>query len=99
MKVGENTLDIAVTNNWANRLIGDQQEPEDFTYGKERVILGDTAGKSLKEYPLWFLKNTPRPSQGRKTFNTWFFYTKQSPLQPAGLVGPVRLQFGEAVEL
>ncbi len=99
LKVGENTLDIAVTNNWANRLIGDQQEPEDFTYGKERVILGDTAGKSLKEYPLWFLKNTPRPSQGRKTFNTWFFYKKEALLQPAGLVGPVRLQYGEVVEL
>ncbi len=99
LKVGENTLDIAVTNNWANRLIGDEQEPEDVTFGKEKVVLGDTAGKPLKEYPLWFLKNKPRPSEGRKAFTTWFYYKKESPLQPAGLVGPVRLQYGEAVEL
>ncbi len=95
LKVGENTLDIAVTNNWANRLIGDEQEPADFIFGTDR---GDR-GRALKEYPDWFIKNQPRPSKGRKAFANWYYYRKDSPLQPAGLVGPVLLQYGEAVGL
>ena len=94
LKVGDNTLDITVTNNWANRLIGDEQEPADFEYGTDR---GDR-GRALKEYPEWFIKNKPRPSQGRKAFTNWYYYRKDSPLQPAGLVGPVLLQYGEAVK-
>ena len=99
LTVGENTLDIAVTNNWANRLIGDEQEPADFVLGTERFLKGVVVGSPLKEYPDWFNKNQPRPSQGRKAFTNWYYYKKDSPLQPAGLAGPVRLQFGEAVEL
>jgi hypothetical protein len=33
---GSNLLEIAVTNNWANRLIGDEQEPADFEWGRDR---------------------------------------------------------------
>ena len=99
LKVGDNTLTIAVTNNWANRLIGDEQEPEDIVFGKERVMKNENVGRPLKEYPDWFIKNQPRPSQGRKAFTNWYYYKKESPLQPAGLVGPVKLQFGEAKEL
>ncbi|MFP5041307.1 glycosyl hydrolase [Parasediminibacterium sp. JCM 36343] len=99
LKVGANTLDIAVTNTWANRLIGDEQEPEDIVFGKERILKKDTVGRPLKEYPNWFINNTPRPSKGRKTFTNWYYYKKDSPLQPAGLVGPVRLQYGELKEL
>jgi len=99
LKVGENTLDIAVTNNWANRLIGDEQEPEDFILGANRTLKGVDVGSPLKEYPDWFIKNQPRPSQGRKAFTNWYYYKKDSPLQPAGLVGPVKLHFGEAVGL
>ena len=99
LKVGENKLDIAVTNNWANRLIGDEQEPKDFVTTKERSMMGDTFGIPLKAYPDWFIKNQPRPSQGRKTFTTFYYHKKDSPLQPAGLAGPIRLQFGEEVGL
>lgn len=84
---GENNLDIAVTNNWANRLIGDEQEPEDFEIGTDR----GARGRALKAYPDWFIQQQPRPSQGRKAFTNWFYYKKDSPLEPAGLVGPVRL--------
>jgi hypothetical protein len=45
----------------------------------------------MKVFPDWFLHNTQRPSQGRKTFNVWYYYRKDSPLYPAGLLGPVRL--------
>ena len=99
LKVGNNNLDIAVTNNWANRLIGDEQEPADFTLGTNRSLKGVEVGSPLKAYPDWLIKNQPRPSKGRKAFTNWYYYKKESPLQPAGLVGPVRLQYGEAIDL
>ncbi|MDR3228312.1 MAG: hypothetical protein LBT53_02705, partial [Puniceicoccales bacterium] len=84
---GANELVVRVTNNWANRLIGDEQFPADFEWGSDR----GEQGRAVKSYPDWFIKNTPRPSAGRKTFNIWYYYRKDSPLQPAGLLGPVRL--------
>lgn len=95
LKVGKNELKIAVTNNWANRLIGDDREPADFEWGPDR---GDR-GRGLKAYPDWFINNQPRPSQGRKTFTIWHYYREDSPLQPAGLVGPVRLQYQSEKQL
>ncbi len=89
LKAGENELEIAVTNNWANRLIGDEQEPADFEWGPDR----GEQGRGLKAWPEWFIKNQPRPSQGRRTFSIWHYYREDSPLQPAGLVGPVQLQY------
>jgi hypothetical protein len=89
IKAGRNTIEISVTNNWANRLIGDEQEPADFEWGTDR----GANGRAIKAYPDWFLKNEPRPSQGRKTFSTWHYFRKDSPLQPAGLIGPVKLLF------
>lgn len=96
LKAGDNNLEIAVTNNWANRLIGDEQEPADFEWGKDR---GEKMGRAMLAYPDWFVKNQPRPSQGRKTFSIWYYYLKDSPLKPAGLVGPVRLVNESVVEL
>jgi len=94
LRSGKNTLQIAVTNNWANRLIGDEKEPADFDWGLDR---GDR-GRAMKSYPDWFLKNEARPSQGRKTFTIWYYHRNNSPLQPAGLVGPVRLvNLGEVI--
>jgi hypothetical protein len=82
-----NELIIEVTNVWANRLIGDEQEPDDcvWTPGPR----GN--GRFLKEFPEWFLKKQPRPSKGRFGFTTWNYFTKESPLVPSGLLGPVRL--------
>jgi hypothetical protein len=82
-----NELEIEIANVWANRLIGDEQEPPDCEW-----IPGERGnGGSLKEFPDWFLKNQPRPSQGRFCFTTWNYFTKDSPLVPSGLLGPVRL--------
>jgi hypothetical protein len=91
LKAGENDLEIAVTDNWANRLIGDEQEPRDFEVGSIVDWGSGSFGCQLKSYPDWFVKGLPRPSQGRRTFTTWHYFAKDSPLQPAGLVGPVRL--------
>ena len=87
LKPGDNTITIAVTNNWANRLIGDEQYPADFEWGQDR---GRSMGRAMKAFPDWFLQDRPRPSK-RKTFNIWYYYRKDAPLQPAGLVGPVQI--------
>jgi hypothetical protein len=92
MKAGQHELKISVTNNWANRLIGDEQEPADFEWGDERKDFGN-AGRPMKSFPDWFIKNEPRPSQGRKAFTLWYYYKKESQLKPAGLLGPVQLIF------
>jgi hypothetical protein len=81
-----NRLVIEVTNVWANRLIGDEQEPADCNW-----LPGQWGGNYLKEFPAWFIKNQPRPSSGRYCFTTWNYFKKDSPLISSGLLGPVRL--------
>jgi hypothetical protein len=88
LRAGENTLELAVTNTWHNRLVGDEQEPADFEFGTDR---GPKMGRALKGYPDWFLKNQPRPSTGRVGFVNWFYHRADTPLIPSGLLGPVRL--------
>jgi hypothetical protein len=89
LRRGENLIEIAVTNVWANRLIGDEQQPPDVEWqvGEPSFHSGDF----LKEFPNWFLKGQPRPSRERYTFTTWNYSKKESPLVPSGLLGPVRL--------
>ncbi|MCX6927958.1 MAG: glycosyl hydrolase, partial [Verrucomicrobia bacterium] len=99
LRAGDNDLEIVVTDNWANQLIGDEQEPRDFEVGDVGDWGSGSFGCQLKKYPDWFVKGQPRPSQGRKTFTTWNYFTKDSPLKPAGLVGPVRLVMQAEVEL
>ena len=82
-----NQLEIDVTNVWANRLIGDEQEPPDCEWTPGHM----PGGSYLKRFPDWFVRNTPRPSKGRYTFTTWNCFSKNSPLVPSGLLGPVRL--------
>ena len=86
---GTNAVSVAVTNNWANRMIGDEQYEPDFEWGYDR---GEERGRGLKDIPEWVVKNEPRPSKDRKTFFIWTYFRKDSPLQPAGLVGPVELK-------
>jgi hypothetical protein len=87
LKATGNELEVEITNVWANRLIGDEQEPPDCEW-----LPGHMPGGSyLKRFPDWFVKGTPRPSPGRRCFVTWNYFTKDSPLTPSGLMGPVRL--------
>jgi hypothetical protein len=87
LKNGSNNIEINVTTNWANRLIGDEKEPADFEWGADR----GEYGRAMKSFPDWFVKNQPRPSKGRKTFLLWYYYRNDSALKPAGLAGPVNL--------
>jgi hypothetical protein len=82
VKASGNRLEITVANLWVNRLIGDEQLPPDCEYGE----VGN-----LARWPDWLLRGEPRPSQGRITFTTWKHYTKDSPLIPSGLLGPVTI--------
>jgi hypothetical protein len=89
LKPGTNLFELDVTNNWANRLIGDEQAPADFEWGADR----DDKGRAMKAFPDWFIKDQPRPSQDRKAFLLWYYHRKDSKLNPAGMIGPVQLVF------
>lgn len=83
-----NRLEIRVTNAWANRLIGDEQQPPDCEWNKGAQGFGGP----LKAFPDWFVQGKPRPSAGRFTFTTWNYFTPSSPLVSSGLLGPVTLR-------
>jgi len=78
---GSNHMEIRVTNLWPNRLIGDEQLPEDREWN----------GMQLVKWPDWVLQGKPSPT-GRYTFTTWHHYTKDSQLLESGLIGPVILR-------
>jgi hypothetical protein len=89
LKPGTNTLEVRVTNLWVNRLIGDEQWPDDREWD----------GVKLARWPQWMLDGTPRPVPQRLTFTTWKHYDRDSPLLPSGLLGPVRLCPGRRTEI
>ena len=87
-RAGANNLQIEITNLWPNRLIGDEQLPDDREW----------QGKHLKAWPQWLLDGKPSPT-GRFTFTTWRHWTKDSPLLESGLIGPATLHFGRKIAL
>ncbi|MES2276576.1 MAG: glycosyl hydrolase [Bacteroidota bacterium] len=80
---GENNLELDITNLWANRLIGDEQYPDDLEWKR----------RSLAVVPEWVKKGMPRLNSQRKAFTTYKFFAKDTPLLPSGLIGPVSLNF------
>ena len=89
LKPGENLLEVKVVNLWINRMIGDEQLPEDSDRN---------ANGTLKQWPDWLGKGLPGPT-GRFTFTSWRLWKKDSPLQPSGLLGPVRIVCAKDVRL
>ena len=94
VRPGKNQLQIAVTNVWANRLIGDEQHEADIEWqiGEPKF----KGGYFLREFPDWFLKGEARPVKERYTFTTWNYFHKDSKLESSGLFGPVQIQVSKA---
>ncbi len=84
IKPNSNMLEIEVVNTWVNRMVGDEQLPLDSEWENWETLL---------EWPDWFLDGRPSPA-GRFTFTTARHYKKDSPILPAGLLGPVRILAG-----
>ena len=83
LKAGENALEIGVTNLWVNRMIGDEELPEDSDRNPDGT---------LKAWPR-VGPGGPKPSPtGRSTFTSWRLWKKGEPLVESGLIGPVTLR-------
>jgi hypothetical protein len=91
LKPSGNHLEIAVTNVWANRMIGDEQEPADCEWQPGHM----GHGGYLKRFPDWFSKGHNRLSSDRYTFATWNYFNRDSKLVSSGLLGPVRVMTEE----
>ena len=90
IKSGNNTIEIAVTNTWKNRLVGDERYPENhaFAASREARMVG-TSG--ITKIPDWFIQDLPKPDNKRVAFVTWKHYTVESPLLDAGIIGGVKI--------
>jgi len=87
VKEGTNELQIKVTNQWPNRLIGDEHLPVENEYKKY-----GPKGSGIVDFPYWFRQGNPKPAGGRVTFATWRHFDKDSPLLESGLIGPVEIR-------
>jgi len=84
VKPGKNRVGVHVANLWPNRMIGDERFPLDF----------EPRGRGLVwPLPQWLIDDKPRPEPRRKSFATCSYYTKNDPLLPSGLIGPVRVRY------
>jgi alpha-L-rhamnosidase/F5/8 type C domain len=93
-KQGTNLLEIEITNQWSNRLIGEERFPANDGDYK----MAKNSNNVVEKMPDWYVKNQPRPQGQRTTFTTADFYKKDDPLMPSGLLGPVQIKFMRIVE-
>ena len=89
-------FEIKVTNLWPNRLIGDDRlHAEDCEWEMRWHSWQRLNEPGIKEIPQWVKDGKASPT-GRHTFTTWKHWSKKDELLPSGLIGPVKLWFGEA---
>ena len=70
----------------ANRLIGDEQYPDDCSPD------GKWTAGGIRSWPEWLLQGRPRPEPGRLTFAALKHWNKDDRLLPSGLLGPATIQ-------
>lgn len=96
LREGKNQIEVDVTNLWVNRMIGDEQHPDDMEWGEPfhyQYAPGNPAvGRFLSQVPEWLHRGMERPSKNRFTIVSFKFFEKESPLLPSGLKGPVILK-------
>ncbi len=81
-----NELEVRITNLWPNRLIGDEQFPDDCTKN------GQWKSGVIPAWPEWLKNGQPRPESRRLTFCTWKHWSREDSLLSSGLLGPVTLR-------
>lgn len=91
LKPGKNALEIHVANRWINRLIGDEAIATELEY--QPVGASKFTDGRLLALPEWLYDDSKRASKTRRTFTTWRHYHADSPLVPAGLLGPVVVEW------
>lgn len=99
LEAGKNRVEIKVTNLWVNRMVGDEQHPDDCQW---KQVLGQDklpAGSVITSIPDWVWTGGARPEKERHTFAIWKFYDRDTPLLESGLMGPVQLDTVRRVEL
>jgi hypothetical protein len=108
VRPGANTVSLAVTNLWTNRMIADAKLPEEGNFvegdwpigerfaadGSKRVIMA----RKITALPDWYRDGLPKPAGGRVTFTPWTFYQPDEPLLDSGLLGPVRVVFAQTLQ-
>ena len=88
LKEGENKLRVEVTNTWTNRLIGDENYPNETGYSI-----------NLEYMPEWYTNNEKPVLGKRKTFCAYPFYKKGDPLESSGLLGPVSITLSQQLTI
>jgi hypothetical protein len=103
LKAGPNEIRIDVTNQWRNRLIGDEAFPNLTGYDlrphmRKPLLVSNPELSLINEYKMvdWYSNNEPALLGERSTFTTYPFFEKGDELIPAGLIGPVKITASES---
>jgi len=90
ISAGPHRIAITVADTWVNRMVGDEQLPAEAEYDES----GPSDGRgALKAFPAWWNDPALPQARGRISFATWKVYDRNTPLTPAGLIGPIEIAF------